>query len=130
LGFNLIEKDSRNIKNPIIAGYKPTKFFMLYVIRKIMQDDPVGNKFFSSPKDFFTAFRKKYKEAFHKLIQILIIEFNSYIDQNTRDTDGYIDYKNLLRNETNIKQMADSIISAYKRLLVHHKEDELKSLLK
>lgn len=128
--FNLIEKNSEKIKNPIIATYKPTKFFILYVIKKIMEEDSSGKSFFLCPERFISTFNKKYLNAFDKLIQILIIELNLYVEQHTNKVDGYIDYKNLLRNEENIKEMANNIIAAYRILLVHHDDDKLESLLK
>ena len=50
--------------------------------------------------------------------------------ENMKDDDEYIDYKNILRNSTEGKKLANSIIKGYKILLVHNPENKLEELLK
>lgn len=126
--YNLIEENIGNVKEPVIRTYKPTRFLLLYLIKRIMIEDEVGKKFFESPKNFLNNYDETIPDAFSKLIRILIIELNQNII-DLREEDEYIDYKNLLRNAERVKRLANKINSGYERMLVHHEEDKLASLL-
>jgi hypothetical protein len=127
--FSLIQKNLDKINEPIVRAYQPTKFFILYVLRRIINESDISDDFNESTKYFLTKYEENLSSGFEKIIQIIMIQLNSDLE-NMKDDDEYIDYKNILRNSTEGKKLANSIIKGYKILLVHNPENKLEELLK
>jgi hypothetical protein len=130
--YGLVESNIENVKEKIVRTYKLTRYFILYCIKKIMNDDEIGNTFFEDYEKFIDHFNDSYMEAFSKLIQIIIIELNGYIEYEKNEAkkkDESVEFKNLLRNSEEVRKMANAITLAYKRLLVHHPEQRLGATL-
>lgn len=127
--FDLIEKHIDKIKDPVVRSYLPTRFFILYIIKRVLKDDSVGVEFIDSTEKALQDYSATLISAFDKLIQILIIQLNSNLEIR-REGDGYIDYKNILRNSSEVHKLAGDVISGYETLLVHHPENKLSELIK
>lgn len=127
--FKLIQKNLDKIKEPIVRSYQPTKFFILYVLKRIINDSAINEDFNDSIKRFLVKYDGKFENGFEKIIQIVMIQLNSDLE-NLKDEDAYLDYKNILRNSIEGKKLANSIIKGYNILLVHNPENKLAELLK
>lgn len=127
--FKLIQKNLDKIKEPIVRSYQPTKFFILYVLKRIINDSAINEDFNDSIKKFLVKYDGKFESGFEKIIQIVMIQLNSDLE-NLKDEDAYLDYKNILRNSIEGKKLANSIIKGYNILLVHNPENKLEELLK
>ena len=127
--FKLIQRNLDKIKEPIVRSYQPTKFFILYVLKRIINESEINEDFNESIKLFLTKYEDKFESGFEKIIQIIMIQLNSDLE-NLKDEDAYIDYKNILRNSTEGKKLANSIIKGYNILLVHNPENKIEELLK
>ncbi|MFC3812515.1 AIPR family protein [Lacihabitans lacunae] len=127
--FDLIQNNLDKINEPIVRSYQPTKFFILFVLKRIINESGINEEFNESTQKFLSKYSSKRKAGFEKLIQIIMIQLNSDLE-NLKDEDEYIDYKNILRNSTEGKKLANSIIKGYKILLVHNPENKLEELLK
>jgi len=127
--FDLIQINLDKINEPIVRSYQPTKFFILYVLKRIINESGINEEFNESTQKFLSKYSSKLNAGFEKLIQIIMIQLNSDLE-NLKDEDEYIDYKNILRNSTEGKKLANSIIKGYKILLVHNPENKLEELLK
>ena len=127
--FHLIQKNLNKINEPIVSSYQPTKFFILYVLKRIINESGISDDFNESAKDFITKYKINLNSGFEKIIQIIMIQLNADLE-NMKDEDEYIDYKNILRNSTEGKKLANSIIKGYKILLVHNPENKIEELIK
>ncbi|MBK8780200.1 MAG: AIPR family protein [Anaerolineales bacterium] len=127
--YRAIDEKNILIEDEGIRTYKLTRFFFVYVFRLIFDDDPVGKELLSNPSKFLEKYQSKYFDAFSKLFQLLILDFNYNIKSEKDNNQGYFDYKNSLRNAEKTKEMSAEVVKAYKRHLVHHQEDSFSSLM-
>jgi hypothetical protein len=125
--YNAIDANISEIEDDGIAGYKLTRFFFVYVFRLIFEQDEKGKLFIHDASNFLQLYQSSYNEAFIKLFKIIVLDFNNYV--NDQKLTGYFDYKNTLRNAAKVASMAQYIVTAYRKLLVHHPEDSLSALI-
>ena len=127
--YDSIVENIEDISEPIVRSYAPAKFFLLYVIKKIIEESEYKDLIINKTEDFVKEFSETYSEAFSKIIKIIIIYFNHTLDK-MKDPDGYIDYKNLLRNQTSVKELQKEIVSHYKTSCILAEENKIENLLK
>lgn len=127
--YRAIDEKNDLIEDEGIRTYKLTRFFFVYIFRLIFDDDPAGKELLENPSVFLEKYLNKYFEAFSKLFQLLVLDFNYNIKSEKDNNQGYFDYKNSLRNAEKTREMSNEVVKAYKRHLVHHKEDSFSSLI-
>lgn len=126
--FTVIENNLILISIPVVRSYQPTKFFVLFTIKKILLDDAIGQLAIKNTKDFLVK-HPKYIESFEKLIKTIMIQFDSNLKMKASKQDGHIEYKNLLRNTSEVNQLATDVITGYKVLEVHQPDITLSKML-
>lgn len=125
--FKIIEANLSYISIPVVRSYQPTKFFLLFTLKKILMDDEIGKLSINNTKEFLQKY-PNYLESFEKLIKTIIIQFDSNLKNNTEE-DGHIEYKNLLRNSNEVKKLSNEIIKGFKVLEVHQPDITLSKML-
>jgi hypothetical protein len=125
--FKIVEANLSYISIPVVRSYQPTKFFLLFTLKKILMDDEIGKLSINNTKEFLEKY-PDYLESFEKLIKTIIIQFDSNLKNNTEE-DGHIEYKNLLRNSNEVKKLSNEIIKGYKVLEVHQPDITLSKML-
>lgn len=126
--FTVIENNLNLISIPVVRSYQPTKFFMLFTIKKILLEDSIGQLAIKNTKEFLIKY-PKYIESFEKLIKTIMIQFDSNLKMKANKQDGHIEYKNLLRNTTEVNQLSTDVITGYKVLEVHQPDITLSKML-
>jgi hypothetical protein len=126
--FTVIENNLNLISIPVVRSYQPTKFFVLFTIKKILADDSLGKLAIKNTKEFLSK-NSKYIDSFEKLIKTILIQFDSNLKMKANKHDGHIEYKNLLRNTTEVNQLATDVITGYKVLEVHQPDITLSKML-
>ena len=119
--YRAVDSNSHLIDDEGIRTYKLTRFFFVYVFRQLFENDPIGKTLIADPASFLKTYPNKYFGAFETLFKLLVLDFNNYVSDQKQA--GYFDYKNVLRNSPKVSAMANEILTAYKKLLVHHPED-------
>lgn len=125
--FKIIEANLSYISIPVVRSYQPTKFFLLFTLKKILMDDEIGKLSINNTKEFLEKY-PNYLESFEKLIKTIIIQFDSNLKNNTEE-DGHIEYKNLLRNSNEVNKLSNEIIKGFKVLEVHQPNITLSKML-
>src|SRR3990172_1198516 len=110
-----IEKYQNHISNALFAKYALTKFFLLYIIRLLLDNDPTGVKLIEKPECFVSdeAKRLKLGGAIDKLLAEVITDLNAEIDQLGED----FDYRGKLRDDEWCKRLAHEIAATHKKLV-------------
>ncbi len=126
--FTIIEKNLNLISVPVVRSYQPTKFFMLFTLKKILNEDSIGKLTINNTKEFLDKY-SDYESAFEKLIKTLMIQFDSNLKIRAEKENGYIEYKNLLRNTNEVNQLSNEVITGYKVLQIHQPDITLSKML-
>jgi len=129
-----IENSVKSIKNVLFAKYVLTKFFILYVIRLIFENEKGSCEIINSPQEFIRdpIARLSFIFAIGKLLTEIITDLNAEINQLGED----FDYRGKLRDEEWCKKLANEIASTHYKLVTRNRlesftvlyENELKSL--
>jgi hypothetical protein len=82
----------QKVQDALIRDYKLTKFFFLYVISRLLEEDDVGKRILESPKVPVLKHSAVVRDTVKKLAQMLVIEFNFMVDSRKSKV-TYFDYK-------------------------------------
>ena len=110
-----IEDAQTNISNVLFARYVLTKFFLLYILRLIIDNDPTASKVLTDPQDYVATheLRARLSNCIDKLLAEVITDLNAEIDQLGDD----FDYRDKLRDEKWCKALAHEIAATHKKLV-------------
>lgn len=126
--YGIINENCAVIDNPGARDYRTTRFFFMFLLREIFEEDPIGSELIRETVEFYKTYADKYRAAFDKLSRMLVLGFNNYVAVQQEDG-KFFDYKNVLRNAQLTKDMAREIITDYKRALIFNPEGTVSNLL-
>lgn len=120
-----IENAIKMLKNTLFAKYALTRYVLLYMIRLILDDDPLGKEVLQSPQKF-TLDTKRWQAletCIHTILNDIIIDLNAEVEQLGED----FDYRGKLRDETWIKGLSLRVVAEYRKLVSRGRIDSLSS---
>jgi len=108
-----ITQGLQGVNNRLFAKYALTKYFLLYVIRFLLESDPIDS-LLTNPRDFVRqeANREKFSRLIDGTIASLVVDINAEID----DLGDDFDYRDKLRSEV-------WVVDLRKRLIADHLKD-------
>lgn len=103
------------LKNTLFAKYALTRFFLLYVLRLLLERDVVGIEVIESPGDFVTNAKRTSAllSSIESLLSDVVIDLNAELDQLGED----FDYRGKLRDEAWVKQLAHRLVADHEKLV-------------
>jgi len=112
------------INNKLFAKYSLTKYLLLYVVRFMLENDPVGS-LLTSPQDFVRegSNREKFSKLIDDLISSLVVDLNAEIDDLPQDWD----YRDKLRTETWITEQRKKLVAEHLKDIKRKKAESLKN---
>jgi len=113
------------IKNQLIAKYVLTRFVLLYILRRILENDNTGMKLLKQPEGFVydEISRKSFLIAVSNIADDIIIDFNAEVEQLGED----FDYRAKLRDEVWVKKIANDIVGSYLKQVNRGRIDSFES---
>ncbi len=110
-----IDSVQEKITNQLFARYALTRFFLMYILRLILDGDATAARLNNDPKSYVSSpqARKRLEATIDKLLSEVITDLNAEIDQLGED----FDYRGKLRDETWCKQQAHEIAATHKKLV-------------
>lgn len=118
----------RTITNQLFARYALTRFFLLYIIRLILEGDDSAARVFTEPEHYIVSAekRRRFAEAIDELLSEVVTDLNAEIDLLGED----FDYRGKLRDENWCKQLAHEIAATHKKLVGRGRLDNFAKVLK
>jgi hypothetical protein len=127
--YKAIDNNIDEILHSGIQSYKTTRFFFVYLFRLIFEIDTAGNEFLENPKAFYEKNKaKNFSSIFGKLFCVVAPDFNFLIGDLEKKA-GFFDYKNELRNSDWVDEIANKLLSEYKKSINRHIEDSFSYIL-
>jgi hypothetical protein len=126
--FEVVSDAFKNMDDPLIRDYTLSKFFLIYVIRLVLNEDQVGKRILENPSVPILIHEKQIMQAIRKLTDMLIVEFN-YLVSSRKEERGYFDYKSDLKSREEVRKMGLELTKAYKKGLVRHPEESFTAIL-
>ena len=103
------------IKNNLCATYVLTKYFLLYCVREVLDDDRMAVQLRTDPAVFVRRQidRDKFRGCIRLIVDDMIIDLNAEIDEYGAD----FDYRDKMREEKFVKELGKKIIGSYRKLV-------------
>jgi len=103
------------ITNTLFARYSLTTFFLLYVLRLLLEGDDTAANVILTPEKYVATDenRSKLASAIDKLLSEVVTDLNAEIDQ----LGDNFDYRGKLRDEDWCKNLAHEIAATHKKLV-------------
>ncbi len=97
------------ITNQLFARYKLARYFLVYMIRNILEKDDLAENILKTPRDFVREVkdRAKFRQCLDTIVDDLVIDLNAEVDEYG---DAF-DYRDKLRDSTWVKELSKKIVS-------------------
>jgi len=110
-----IDEALPHIKNQLFARYRLTRYLCLYVVRVILENDPLANEILGSPKRFVRAekARDQFRECVRKIVGDLVVDLNAEVAEYGDD----FDYRDKLRDSTWVGELSKKVSADHLKLV-------------
>jgi len=97
------------INNQLFAQYKLARYFLVYMIRNILEKDDLAESILTSPDVFVRnpKDRAKFRTCLGTIVDDLVIDLNAEVDEYG-DT---FDYRDKLRDANWVKELSKKIVT-------------------
>lgn len=104
------------IDNELLGKYRLTRYFMLFVLRQVLDQDELGQKLVRDPEPFVATEDDEAKLArcIQTIMDDLIIDLNAELKER-EELDEAFDYKREFKSPNPVRQLATNIISPYQK---------------
>lgn len=123
-----IDNQTSSIKNQLFAKYVLTRFFLLYVLRLIIEGDDSAADVISHPAKYTRDVRTRNTLALviNELLSEAVTDLNAEINQ----LEDNFDYRGHLRDEKWCKELAHEIATTHEKLVNRGRLDNFASMIK
>lgn len=114
-----------DIKNERFRQYALCKYLLIYLVRRVLDDDPFGQELLQNinyVRD--KGWRSRFQKVVGALAKEIVIDVNGELDGLGDD----FDYRGKLRDETWVKHVAGQIVSAYQKQIKRGRIQGVKEL--
>jgi hypothetical protein len=113
--LSVVEDQLDQITHKQYAYYSATKYFLLYIISKIMQEDEVGKDIYKNKLDIVSD-AKDLSEVKRIITDILknniIVDLNYFLKD---EKNASFDYKKVSKNTTELQSLATELLKDYEK---------------
>lgn len=120
----VIDASLDDINNELFGKYALTRYFILYIVRNILENDEVGKQMLIDPKSFVrqSTHREKFLSCMNTIVQDVVVDTNAEVDEYGED----FDYRGQLRSAEWVKENSKKILSSYLKLVQRNRIKSLK----
>ncbi len=101
------------LHNSLFAKYVLTRYFLIYVVRQILETDALATEIFTKPERFVRdpADRDRFRRCISTFVDDVIIDVNAEVDGYGED----FDYRDKLRDAEWVKKLATTIVADHQK---------------
>ncbi len=105
-----------DVENKMLASYRLSQYFLLYLLREALELDDDGKKFCADPEPYLVqpCGRDQLRTCVSRIIKDIIIDLNAEVRERA-ETGNPFDYKRELKSQNPVREMARSIIPQYQK---------------
>lgn len=109
------------IENKLFANYSLTRFFILYIVSQILQQDEVGKAIYQNPRVVFDNPKglSALQDCIGKVVDDIVVDLNAEV----KELGDSFDYKNHLKSPVQVKALTEKIINTYVKLVARGRVD-------
>jgi AIPR protein len=110
-----IDEALPSVKNQLFARYRLTRYLFLYIIRVILENDPLSREILERPKRFVRAEkdRKHFRGCMSKIVGDLVVDLNAEVEEYGDD----FDYRDKLRDSAWVGELSKKVSGDHLKLV-------------
>jgi hypothetical protein len=110
-----IDEALPSIKNQLFARYRLTRYLFLYVVRVILENDPLATEVLESPQLFVRTkkARDHFRDCIRKIVGDLVVDLNAEIEEYGDD----FDYRDKLRDSAWVGELSKKVAADHLKLV-------------
>ena len=97
------------VKNRPMASYTLTRYFLLYVLSRILRDNEVSHPYVANPAKLGGDSRAEVAEKCAEVLKTVVVDLN--YESDTMD----FDYKSILKSHKQASELADRMLASYEK---------------
>jgi len=119
--MQVITDAADSLNNKLFGKYALTKYGMLYMLRCILENDPLGKELIENPSPFVRGASNKayFKHCMSMIIGDIIVDINAEVDEYGDE----FDYRGKLRDSEWVKDLAKEVVSTYLKMVQRKRLD-------
>ena len=112
----VIQNCMADVENRMLASYRLSEYFLLYLLRQALELDEEGKAFCANPETFLVQprGRTRLQTCVARIIKDIIIDLNAEVRERAEAGKPF-DYKRELKSPNPVREMARSIIPQYQK---------------
>ena len=116
-----ISNKTDKINNGLFGKYGITKHVLLYMLRTILETDPLGRELLVNPTKFvrLPEEREHFGDCISKIVDDMVIDVNAEVDELGDD----FDYRGKLRDDNWVKNLSKNVVGNYQKLVQRKRID-------
>jgi hypothetical protein len=107
--LRVVDKALPGVKNRPMASYTLTRYFLLYVLSRILRDNEVSRPHVADPATLEGPMRVELIEKCAEILKTVVVDLN--YESNTTD----FDYKSILKSHKQASELADRMLASYEK---------------
>ncbi len=114
--YDAVEAALPQLRSQLVAGYRLTRFFLLYVLKKALQKDVEGQQFARRPQDYAGQPNglARIRTSVDAILRDLVIDLNAELEE--RDQSGIpFDYKRELKSPSASRAVMTAVVPMYEK---------------
>jgi len=119
--MKVIEQRLGSIEHNLFAHYSLTRFFILYIVSQILQQDEEGKIIYQNPGSVFG--NPKGMTALQTCVGEVVDDIVVDLNAEVKELGDNFDYKNVLKSPAQVKALAEKIIGTYTKLVTRGRID-------
>ena len=106
----------QDVENRMLASYRLTQYFLLYLLRQALELDEVGRDFCANTGHFIHATngRERLRICTERIVKDIIIDLNAEVREREEIGQPF-DYKRELKSPNPVRELSRSIIPQYQK---------------
>ena len=107
--MGVIDKSLPKLKNRPMASYTLTRYFMLYLLSKILRDNNASRPYVANPALLSESQTEEFLSKCAEILKTVVVDLN--VESNSVD----FDYKSILKSPKQGGELAKSILASYEK---------------
>ena len=114
--YSAVQEILPRIEYEIMARYRLLQFFLLYVLRSVLETEERGQEFCRYPSRFLERpnGQAALRRAFVHILEDIVMDLNAEVSERQEDG-GMFDYKRELKSPQSMRKIERNIITMYRK---------------
>lgn len=114
--YDVVTETLPDLEHELMAGYRLTRYFLLFLLRRVLESDDIGKQFCQEPEGFLDSpnGRARIRHVAARVLKDLIIDLNAELRDREKQGNP-IDYKRELKSPRAVRTLEKAVVPQYQK---------------